>query len=117
MVDASRGAFVSQSYRYATADDTAIKALYPNAVPFEFDTQLSLASAESLADTILAALKNDAQEFDIVIEGVLQLEDFDGSPPRYTITSTRFDTGSRTFRLIGAEVDYLANATKLTVRG
>lgn len=116
-IDPSRAAFISQEYRYESTTDTAVLTAYPQANLIEIDTNLSTSDAATLATTILNATKTLAMVFEVEIEGVLVPEDFDGTVNHYTLSAPLYSTDSRTFKVIAAEVDYLSNITKLTVRG
>ena len=116
-VDVTRVSFVKQNYRYQTASDASIKTKYPNANEIVHQTNLSAASAATLATAYFNMVKGFPQAYSVEIEGVLQLEDLDTAPTHYTVSFPQYATDSRTFKLVSAEIDYVANRTKLVIRG
>lgn len=117
MIDSDRAQFISQPYRYEVVSDAAVKAAYPLSTPVEINTNLGLASATALANSILAWSKTLGQVYEVEIEDVLTPDDFAGGVPHYTLSAPLYSTDGRTFKLIGCEVDYERAITKLTVRG
>ena len=116
-LDPTRAAFASQEFRFETAEDLSVKANYPNAVELVIDTQLAAASAATLASTMLAATKTHALAFEVEIDGVLNLNDFDTTVNHYTVSFPQYATDGRTFKLVNAEMDWAANKTILRIRG
>jgi len=116
-IDPTLAAFVSADYRYDTSADSAVKTAYPQAGALEINTNLGATDGAALALTILNATKTFALVYLVEVEGVLTLDDFAGTVNHYTLTAPLYSTDSRTYKLIAAEVDYVKNTTKLTVRG
>lgn len=116
-IDPNRAAFVSQEYRYEEATDEAVKAAYSQSLPATIETNLASADAASLANTLLTWSKNHGLVYEIEIEGVLTPDDLAGTVPHYTLDAPLYSTDARTYKLIGAEVDYFMNTTTLLVRG
>lgn len=116
-IDPTRALFVQQEYRFEEVSDLTVKAAYPNAAELEISTNLDQASALIVANSIAAATKAHALGFTVPIDEPLYLEDFDGSPPRYTVTSDEHKVAARPVRLESVRVNYLTGATILTVRG
>ena len=113
----ARATFVQREFRYETVEDLAIKAVYPNAQEIKVDTQLSVASAATLATAIFNESKKSALVFEVEYEGIFELSDLDGSKLHYTLDAPFYQTDGRTFKLVSVDVDYLNNISKLVIRG
>ena len=116
-LDPARATFVSHEYRYAEKFDSTVKALYPDARLIEINTNLSAASADALATSYLNDQKTSAIALEVTVDGALNLSDFMTGPNRYTLVSETYQTAGRTFKLAGAQVDYLRGITTLRLRG
>lgn len=112
-----KAAFVRKEYRYETQSDVSVKTEFPQAIMLELPTNLNSTSASGLALTILNATKTHALAWEVEVDGVLMLEDFDGTVPHYTLDFPLFETDSRTYKVVGCEIDYVANITTLRLRG
>ncbi|MGK2911224.1 MAG: hypothetical protein ACSLE1_15695 [Sphingobium sp.] len=115
-VTAARAAFVLNEWRYQIAEDTSVKTKFPNAREVVLETQLAQAAATTLAAAYLAETDSLAMVYEVDIEDVIHLEDLSNLARYYCTFPGHVDDG-RIYRLISAEVDYLANRSKLRVRG
>lgn len=113
----SRAAFVRSEYRFETAKDDAVAALYPDANTLEISTNLDQASAAGMAAKILAATKTAAMAWEVVVDGAIMLSELEGAVNHYTVNFPLHSTDSRTYKLIGCDIDYFANTTTLRLRG
>lgn len=116
-IDPTLAAFISAEYRYDTASDSSVQATFPQANTLEIETNLGATEGAALATTILNATKTFSLVYEVEVEGILTLDDFAGTVNQYTLDAPLYATDSRTYKLIAAEVDYVKNTTKLTVRG
>lgn len=82
----NRGSFVRNSYRYEIKEDLPLQSLEPSAREIIVETNLGEAAAQALAAKILADAGRTTQGFEITIEGVIDLNDFAGHPPLFTVS-------------------------------
>jgi|ERR1043166_5451084 hypothetical protein len=115
-MDYARAAFVQQDYRYKIAEDLGVRAAYGNSRELVIDTQLSASDANTLATALLAALKSQSREFEVELGTILTTDDFAGSVPRFSCTFDKYGVSGVTFRVVGAQIDYLNQRTTVTLR-
>lgn len=117
-LDHNRATFVQNEYRYSRSFDAATKAIHQKSESLTIDTNLEQSVADALSIALLNELKNPAKAFEIEIQGIVSLDIFAGSVPRYTLIADQYKTDSqRIFKLAGCEIDYEANTTLLRIRG
>jgi predicted nicotinamide N-methyase len=113
----NRAAMVRQEFRYQEVSDGTTQSLYKHADVVELPTNMDATSASGLAATILAALKGHAMAWEVEIDGILNLEDFDLTVNQYTLSAPLYSTDNRTYKLVNADIDYVNNVTTLRIRG
>lgn len=116
ITDTEHAIFVRQEYRYATAIDNAVKAVNPMARDISINTQLSAASAQTLANNYLAYNANP-RVFDVEIEGLLDLSSFIGGPPSFIANFPKYHLDGRTLTVVSSSADYNTGTTLIQVRG
>jgi hypothetical protein len=114
--DTNRASFVQQEYRYATAKGDSVLGRNPSARTVEINTNLDQTRAQSLADAYLAENKRP-RVFEVVIEGVIDLDTLADGVPRFIADLPSLATDGRTLKLMNFTTDYEANTTTLQVRG
>ena len=115
-IDANRAAFVKQAYRYATGTEPLVKARNDAARVIEVNTNLDEATATALASKYLAE-NDEPLVYEIEFEGVLDLSDFIGGPPRYIPDFPKLDTDGRAMKVFYAAANEQSNTTIVRVRG
>lgn len=113
----NRGSFVRNPFRYEIKEDLPLQSLEPSSREIVVETNLGESAAQALATKILADAGRVTQGFEIGVEGVIDLNDFAGHPPLFTVSLPGFDIPDRVFRVIEARVTRLAGRTTLLVRG
>ena len=117
-IDPARSAFVKNPFRFETAEDTSIRTTYKEAREIVSETNLtSTVDAQAVASNYFNLIKKPAMAFQVEVEGIYHLEDFVTGPPQFTCSFADYPADSRTYKLVGVEVDYLNNLSRLTLRG
>lgn len=115
-LDTNRAAFVQQEYRYVTRANPTIRARNDAARTVEVVGNIDEATANGLAGKYLA--ENDRPRvFEVVIQGVTYLDSFVGSVPTFILSTPKYQTDGRVYKVVGFTTDFEANTTTLQVRG
>ena len=115
-VDPARVAFVKREYAYQSAENTSIKSTYGDAKEIVLDTNLNKTDAQTLANLYFAEFSGPSRGYTIEIEGIVDLKDFVGAAPRYTLAQDRYSDAGLVFTAVYANCDYENNRTLITVR-
>ncbi|MFI8666883.1 hypothetical protein ACIGGE_10650 [Qipengyuania sp. NPDC077410] len=115
-IDPERAAFIKHEYRYITAKNAAILGADKSARSVEIQANVNEATANSLAATILAQNAN-ARIYEVVIEGLIELDDLVGGIPRYIPEIAEFHTDGRSCLLLSYEADLETGLTTGKVLG
>lgn len=119
-IDANRGTFVKEEYRYAEQSEPSVLADQPQARIIKLDTNLDIVAATRLADEIMDEHKHVAQAYEVVIAGVDVCDDekFIGSPPTFTCNFPDWPVDQTDLlRVVAVTVDYQAWLTTITIKG
>jgi hypothetical protein len=113
-----RATFVSNEFRYAIVEDLAVLDDEPSAREIIIDTNLSEEAATTVARQYLASLKGVPLAFEVVVEDIIDLDDFRGCPPIFRLSAVGYEIDElRVFRVIGTTCNYLTGRSTLRVRG
>ncbi|OAH42766.1 hypothetical protein AX777_05880 [Sphingobium yanoikuyae] len=119
-IDAERGSFVKDEFRFIEKSAPDVLALKPDARIIELETNLDLAACEVLAVELLDEHKHVAQVYNITIEGVdfITPSDFVDSPVTVTCNFPDWPV-SQTDKLtvVAVSHDYTSWTTTITARG
>lgn len=116
-IDPNRSTFVQQEYRYEIAQNLSIKAVYPSARELVHNTNLSDVDSSNLAANLFNENNKVTQAYDVEVEGIYDLDDFEGGPLRWVLNFPQFATDGRAFKTAAIRLDPIRNRTILTVRG
>jgi len=113
----NRGTFVRNAYRYEILENLALQGQEPSSRELLIETNLGEAAAQALALAWQTDSGRVTQAFEISIEGVIDLDDFAGSPPLFRLSLPGYDVPDRVFKVVEAKVKRLTGRTTLVVRG
>ena len=116
-IDPSRATFVQREYRYEKEQDFAVKAAFPTARELVHDTNLSGASAATLAAALFDENDEPAQAYRVTVEDTYSFDDMAGGPLAFTLAFPVYATDGRTFKTATIEIDPMNNRTTFGVRG
>lgn len=119
-IDANRGAFVKEEYRWEEEQDAEVLAIQPNARTIKLETNLNLAAASVIAVELLSDLKHVGQAYSITLQGVgiIKGSDFIGSPPTFSCNFPDWPVKQTDkLILIGYAEDHDRNITTITLKG
>ncbi len=107
--------FVLQEYRKAIATNPGVLALNDGAGHIDISTSLNEATAEALADKILAENEHP-RLFEHQIEGLLWLDFFIGGPPQWQVIADH-DALNQSMKGISTSIDFNDGISTVEVRG
>lgn len=119
-IDANRGAFVKEEWRWEEELAADVLAIQPNARTIKLETNLDLAAAKVIAVELLSDLKHVGQAYNITLQGVgiIKGADFIGSPPTFSCNFPDWPVKQTDkLMLIGYAEDFVNNATTITIKG
>jgi hypothetical protein len=115
-IDPERAAFIKQAFRFVIAKDATILGADNSARSIEVEANVDEATATALATTILAQ-NEDGRLYEVVIQGLLTLDNFLDGVPRYIPDIPELNTDGRTCRVISFECDLETGLTTARVFG
>lgn len=116
-LDPSRASFVSQQYRYEIITDAPVSAIFPASQILTIETNLTEASAVTLADQLAEEATEAAKVVSFVIEGAISPDTFAGGVPRFIVEAPSLNISGRVMKLTSMKVDHNTGRTEVTVRG
>lgn len=116
-LDPTRATFVKREHRFIKAEDSTVKARFPNARKITLQTQLGEADASALASAYLAETKDHAQAYTVEIDGIWTTSDLVGDVKRFQCYFDRMGLEGRTLKLVSVKCRYQSGTTVIVVRG
>ncbi len=119
-LDPERASFLLEPFRMSIAEDAPTKAAYPQWRTLRLDTNLAtVAGGDALAADLLATFREATRNFEVAMSGVdiFTLSSFDGSPPTFAPTFSRFQASGGVRLPSEVVIDHAASVTTMILRG
>ena len=116
MLSADEYAFLTRENEKAEESDAAIRVKFPSSREIRRETKLERAGAETLAEELFDRFSIARQGASVIVEDVLTLEDFAGSPPVFRMDGEDLDD-SLTFLPFEIEIDFERETYTMRAKG